>query len=217
MDTNEKPTFSWVRTHKELVQYLATMENRQQELLDLLKSVGIEPLNDKDENNNTIDLQEIDPFTFFCYINKYGPEKRLEFLRKIAAATNVFSPDNESGLPSANPQSVWLFPFKKERTGTEVKKLWSLFYKAVKNEITDSEFMEVRNIKNVGKVKLTEALFYVNPECFLPLDKPVINYLKNELKINPQFESFSEYQSILKQIREKTSLNFYELSYEAWL
>lgn len=65
MDRTEKPTFSWVRTHKELVQYLATMENRQQELLNLLKTAGIEPLNDKDENNNIIDLQEIDPLYIF--------------------------------------------------------------------------------------------------------------------------------------------------------
>lgn len=62
MDKN----YSWVNTHKELVQYLSDKENSQLELIDLLKSIGIAPFNDRSKpGEEDIELSEIDPFTFF--------------------------------------------------------------------------------------------------------------------------------------------------------
>ena len=81
--------YSWVETHKEIVRFLAKNQNNQKQLIDLLKKAGATIFNDKDIDGKTIDLDEIDPFTFFCYIYKYGVRKRLEILQNIAREIKI--------------------------------------------------------------------------------------------------------------------------------
>lgn len=209
--------FSWVETHKQLTKYLSTKENSQSELIELLKSVGIRPFNDKgNEGDHDIELAEIDPFTFFCYIYKYGSEKRLQYLQSIAKILGLNIPSGESGIPSAQAQKVWLFPYKYSRKNNEVSRLWNFFNKELLSQITDQDFEDVLEIKNNGKIKLTEALFYINPEKYLPINRPTIPYLRVVLGIDPNFNTYSEYVEILEKIKNKSDLPFYELSYEAF-
>jgi 5-methylcytosine-specific restriction enzyme B len=210
--------FSWVDTHNQITQYLSTKENSQLELIELLESVGIDPFNDKsiEQNEYDIRLDEIDPFTFFCYIYKYGDKKRLEKLQEIAAKLGIEKPLGESGIPSAQAQKVWLFPYKFLRVNNEISRLWSLFHKELKGQITDEDFEDALTIRSTGKTKLTEALFYVNPEKYLPINGPTKPYLKEELGIDSEFNTYSEYIEVLRKIKLKSDLPFYELSYEAW-
>jgi len=209
--------FSWVDTHKQITQYLSTKENSQNELIELLKFVGIGPFNDKDAaGDHNIELDEIDPFTFFCYIYKYGTEKRLQNLQHIAEKLEIKVPSGESGIPSAQAQKVWLFPYKYERTNNEVPILWNLFNKELSGKLSDQDFEDALKIKSTGKTKLTEALFYINPEKYLPINGPTNPYIKEELGIDPKFNTYSEYIEILEKIKSKIDLPFYELSYEAW-
>ena len=215
--SNEPIRFSWVATHKEIVQFLATKQNNQIELIDLLKKVGITNFNDKDANGKDIDLIEIDPFTFFSYIYKFGSEKRLSVLQKIAKELKLKNyPTDESGIPSTNPQRVWLFPYKIKRNNQEVSRLWKFFFSAIDNSISDEEFQDILTIRNVGKTKLTEALFYINPEKYFPIDGPTRPYLKELFQIESSFESYSDYLDIIRRVREKTTKPFYEISYDAW-
>lgn len=212
-----KDEFSWVQTHKQLTEFLKTKENSQNELILILKSVGIGPLNDKTgDGEHDIELNEIDPFTFFCYIYKYGTKRRLGYLQKIAETLNIKIPQGESGIPSAQAQKVWLFPYEYERKNNEVKRLWSFFHKAISNTISENDFQDVLQIRSTGKTKLTEALFYINPEKYLPINGPTKPYLKEVLGIDPKFNTYKEYTDILSRIKEKTEIPFYELSYEAW-
>ena len=56
-----KDKFSWVETHKQITEFLRSKENSQIELIDLLKSIGITPFNDKDNSDkHDIDLNEIE-------------------------------------------------------------------------------------------------------------------------------------------------------------
>lgn len=208
--------FTWVQTHKELVNYLSDKENDQKGLIEILRKVGITPLNDEVIEGVKADLTEIDPFTFFCYIYKYGSERRLVFLQKIAEHLKLTIPTGEAGIPSANAQSVWLFPYKYLRTNNEISRLWTLFHAAIKNQVTDELFDDVLKIKNVARTKLTEALFNVNPERYLPINGATKPYLEEELGIKSDFNSYSEYIALLNQIKIKISISFYELSYRAW-
>jgi hypothetical protein len=209
--------FTWVETHKELTQFLSTKKNSQKELIDLLKSVGITPFNDKEKlGDHDIELNEIDPFTFFCYIYKYGPERRLKYLQKIAETLKLSIPNDDLGIPSANAQRVWLFPYKFERVNNEIDRLWNFFKKAISNNITDDDFADVLSIRNVAKAKITEALFNINPEKYFPINGPSKPYIKNVLGIEPVFETYSDYIALLEKIKNKISIPFYELSYEAW-
>lgn len=209
--------FSWVETHKQIAHFLYTKENSQKELIEILKSVGIGPFNDQATKGvHDIELEEIDPFTFFCYIYKYGPEKRLKYLQEISKKINVSFPSGESGIPSAQAQQVWLFPYKYYRKNNEVARLWNFFKKAVDNKLTNSDFQDVLQISSTGKTKLTEALFYINPEKYLPINGPTKPYIKEVLEIDPQFKTYSEYIDLLEKIKRKTDLPFYELSFESW-
>lgn len=215
--SNEK--YTWVKTHKEITEYLFSKENSQLELIELLKSVGITPFRDKAKsgiNTHDIDLDEIDPFTFYCYIYKYGEQRRLKFLQEIAEKIGAGIPIDEKGIPSAQAQKVWLFPYKYDRINNEISRLWNFFKKALDDKITDLDFSDILKISNVGKTKLTEALFYIKPEQYLPINGPTKPYIELELGINPKFNTYSEYISLLDTIRTKTSIPFYELSYKAW-
>lgn len=214
---NEIIKYSWVQTHEELVKYLAKHQDNQKELISLLKKVGITMFNDKDVDGSKIDLEEIDPFTFFRYIYKYGPERRLSYLKKLAIELGFQGlPSDESGIPSANAQQVWLFPYKVQRNNNEIARLWNIFHSAISGSITDDQFEDVLKIRSTGKAKLTESLFYINPNEYFPINGPSKPYLKEYLKIDPKFNSYSEYLNILKRIKEKVNKPFYELSYDAW-
>ena len=67
----ESSKFTWVQTHKDIVQYLKNMKDRQPELISELEKAGVEGFNDQDSIGQTIKLEEIDPFSFFFYIYKY--------------------------------------------------------------------------------------------------------------------------------------------------
>ena len=210
--------FTWVKTHEQIVDFLSQKENQQQELIDLLKSVGITQFKDQDrKGEHDIELEEIDPFTFFCYIYKHGSAKRLSFLQKIAKKLQIHYPTDDYGIPSAQPQKVWLFPYKYNRTNNEIPRLWAFFKKAITNQLTDADFDDVLQIRSVGKTKLTEALFYINPQKYLPINGPTKPYIQDVLGINPKFNSYSDYLRKLEEIKNKANSPFYELSYTAWL
>lgn len=211
------PNFSWVQTHKELVEYLATKQNDQKGLIELLESVGITGLHDEAQEGKRIRLEEIDPFSFLCYIYKYGPTKRLGFLQQISKKLKLSIPDDDTGIPSAIPLKVCLFPFKFSRTNDEINRLWGLFFSALDGKIGDAQFADVISIKSTGLAKLTEALFNIMPEKYFPINGPSKPYLQEVFGLNPKFKTYSEYLTILNKIGERTDKPLYELSYDAWL
>jgi len=209
--------FTWVKTYKEIVEYLKDKKNDQKVLIDLLKSVGVTGFNDQDSPGNEIELTEIDPFSFFCFINKYGSEKRIKILQNLSKKLNFENiPSDDSGIPSTSALKVRLYPFKFKRKNNEINTLWELFFRAIEYEINDEIFNRALKIKNVGKTKLSEALFNSDPEKYFPINGPTIPYLKEHFKIETDFDTFSEYQAILNKLREKTDKPFYEVSFNAW-
>lgn len=209
------PTFSWVDTHKAIVEYLRRNRNRQDKLIALLRNSGINIMNDYGPRNKQIPLDEIDPFTFFCYIHKHGPERRLAILAHVAQAIGAPVPDDESGIPSAQAQKVQLYPYKKDRVD-EIDRLWNFMESALKGTIDDEQFDDILSIKSIGRVKITEILFYVDPEHYFPINGPARPYLEEVLGIATAFETFTDYTNILNQLKAKTAEPFYALSYSAW-
>jgi len=210
--------FTWVQTHKDLVQYLKNMEGEQKKLVGLLQEAGVTAgLVDEEPKGNRFDLEEIDPFSFFCFIYKYGPDKRLKVLQNIAAKLDLHYPEDELGIPSAQAQKVMMFPFKDGRNNNEIENLWQLFYSSLNDSVTDEQFEEVLNQYGVGPVKITEALFYVAPQKYLPINGPTKPYLEKVFGIDPSFSTWQEYLDLLDKIKVNTEMPFYELSYEAWV
>ena len=75
-----KSEFTWIDTYKAITFWLSKMENKQNDLIKILKEIGINKFIDRDTDNTPFTLNEIDPFTFFSYLNKYGDIERLKFL-----------------------------------------------------------------------------------------------------------------------------------------
>lgn len=208
--------FSWVQTHKELVEYLKDKESEQKNLVGLLRNAGVTGLHDEEEAGSRKELTEIDPFTFFCFIYKYGEKRRLEILQNVARQLKLSVPEGESGIPSAQAQKVMMFPFAYDRNNNEIASLWKFFYDALTDSIDDFQYNELLNQYGVGPVKITEGLFYIDPEKYLPINGPIKPYLKDVLGIDTQIDSFTDYKKILKEVKEKTDTSFFKLSYEAW-
>lgn len=216
----QKDKFTWVEAHYQIAEWIQQYENRQPELIVILKEIGVTIFGDKSKDGDSVDIElsEIDPFTFFCYIYKYGPEKRLSLLQKLCAKVGIQNiPQDEQGIPSANAQSVWLFSWKYTRTKNEIGRLWCFFKAARENNISNDLFADMLTIERVGKTKLTEALFYVDPKNQLPINAQTKPYLLEVLGINPNFETYDEYNEILDKVRAKTATPFYKLSYDAYV
>ena len=209
--------FSWIDAHKALNRFLLANENDQLRIIGLLKKVGIGPFKDKSlPDSNDIELTEIDPFTFYCYIYKYGSERRLDFLQKLCKEIDADIPSGDAGIPSAQAQKVWLFPYQYKRQNNEISRLWKLFKLALEGKITDEVFSDTLTILSTGKVKLTEALFYADPHSYLPINNPVKRYLKDVHDIETEFELFSDYISLLEEIKSKVKTSYFDISYKAW-
>lgn len=213
---DEEKKFTWVNAHKGIVDYLKNMQNRQSELIDLLKEIGVTRFSDQDQSGD-IELDEIDPLTFFSYLNKYGPNKRLEIVQKLLSKIGLDVEITDGlGIPSAQAQLVWFFPYKKDRTNDEINRLWQFFFSAVNKNITDEQYNDILTIRSVGKAKISEALFCIDPLSYLPINGPMKPYLQEVFQVKTTYDSFSEYKSILESIKIKTDKPFYELSYDGW-
>ncbi|CAN4280788.1 AAA family ATPase [Pseudoxanthomonas sp. LjRoot125] len=209
--------FTWIPVFKAVASWLVDYENRQPELVGILKEVGIDAgLDDKDETGNTILLQEIDPFTFFCMFTKYGIEKRKQLFAKLVqvAELSVPPPSDFDGVPSANAMKVWMFPFKASRQDWMIPTLWKLF-KQSKGELDPDTFSRALQVPGTGFAKLTEALFYVDPDRFFPIDAQTRPWLE-EVDVSIPTKSLIAYQSALVDVRKHSSKPFAELSLDAW-
>ncbi|OFY41175.1 MAG: FRG domain-containing protein [Bacteroidetes bacterium GWF2_40_14] len=211
--------FTWVNTYKEITNWLLTKETEQFLLIEILKDVGVELSNDLNRKGEYFDLNEIDPFTFFSYINKYKKDsRRLEILKTIHAKLGFEceEPTDIVGIPTSHPLKVWLFPFEKFRTNNEINNLWKLFKQVVNRKIDNTLFQKVLSIRSVGKGKLSISFFYTDPEYYLPLDSKTISYIRR-YKIKYTFSTVDEYLSISDSAKKNLKLMPYEISCQAWV
>ena len=107
--------FTWIPLYKELSDWLLGKQNSQPELISTLKEIGISGFRDGSEGGKEIVLEEIDPFTFFSYLNKFhSDERRVEILQDLRRKLNFSCPEptDVSGIPTTHPMKVHLFPWK---------------------------------------------------------------------------------------------------------
>ena len=212
----KKGYYTWVSAHYQIADWLQDYESRQVELINVLKDLGIAAFQDKGSNGETFELREIDPFTFLFYIYKHGPDKRLAILQGLCRKLKIAPiPEDDRGLPSANAQKVWLFPYKVNRTHNEIRRLWDFFRSLRNKSVTNEKFEDLLEIQSVGKAKLTEAMFYIDPNNNFPINRRTRPYLSEKFQIEPEFETYSDYQEILRSLRSKTDEPFCKISFDA--
>jgi energy-coupling factor transporter ATP-binding protein EcfA2 len=117
---------------------------------------------------------EIDPMSFVYYLaqkntvnqraNTYEAVKREFELESTIPTDWIF--------PTPTPNSTTLYH---DGVSFATDQLWHFFSSCAENQEISSELFEsVLRIKNVGLTKLTQTMFIVNPERFLPYDRGLL-------------------------------------------
>ena len=188
--------YSWVPWFRELVRKIA--ERSEADLAERAKAV------DWQVDDPTIlryGDDNIDPFSFlYSLTSRLGDEK---FMRRLRSVHEVFSletapPEHPPYIPGGMPQNL-LFHYGGDG---RPDLLWRLFRQASRErpDIGSEDFDAALQVRNVAAAKLTQALFIINPNHFLPAD-----HTSKALpcpKFKEPVKNYEEYVARLNDIRE---------------
>lgn len=211
------PVFEWPTFFKALARKLLEFHepDRHPALIRLLRGAGISVGHDESE-----ELTVIDPFTFFSLVLKHRTDKRgQELFTFIGEKLEIADPAPASltGVPGSTAMNALFFPFRSKRQPDDLPTLWALARQAVDGTLEGPTFGRALDIQQVGVPKLTQGLFWLNPDAFLPLNGIVVPYLE-ELGVSgaAKVRTLSDYEQVLEQARDLAS-DFPALSYAAWV
>lgn len=209
--------FTWVPFYNELSNWLLDQKDNQKGLIQILQTIGITGFRDGSKSKE-IDLEEIDPFTFLSYLNKYhSDKKRVEILQSLIQNLGIRCqvPTDVAGIPTIHPMKVHLFPKRSIRKIHDITVLWELFMQIKKGNVDERLFRTALNIKNVGKGKLSIVMFYAAPDKYIPLDSNTSSYLSNK-KLRYTYDSFESYEKLSQEVAKKLDKKPWEISYDAY-
>ena len=155
------------------------------------------------------DDENIDPFSFFYFLAQRNTPHQRELV--YASVNEVFAigpnpPETGWGntfiIPTPTPNTAALFH---DGENFDSASLWKLFGQAVKDkpDVKTETFHEALNIPYVGVIKLTQCLFLINPQSFIPID----NCFPNFASMKGQIEERNGWNICLQAI-ERTKQNF---------
>ncbi len=222
-----KEIYDWVPWFKELAEKIA--EGGEKYLIEKAKQVEWkykkpDLLGFGDEN--------IDPFSFFYFLASKNTSNQRKTV--YSSVRDVF--EIESSLPDTSIKDYYIFPTPDPRFNllfydskiSNPDLLWRLFKQAVEDDpkIKPNDFKKVLEITYVGVTKLTQTLFLINPEYFLPVDDSTgivseailqidIDKVKNRMiKEN----GLQEYLSVLENLKKAfPRCRPYEINIFLWL
>ena len=210
--------YTWLPLYKELANWILTYRNKQNELCNILRKIEFEGnLEDEDKAGRKTPLMAMDPFTFFSFFMKIkNLDNRTEYFKKLKKVISLKSkiPEDYNGVPSAQPMRLWYFRFEGNRPPEVMDNLWDLAGQAVAGRLKEEAFQYIFERPGIRIAKLSQGLFWLNPEEFYPIDAHK-NYLE-EKGINTEVESLSDYLGVLERVKAIFQKPFYEVSYEAW-
>ncbi|PTA66924.1 DUF4357 domain-containing protein [Deinococcus arcticus] len=206
---------TWQPFFRELAARLLDYEDRQLELIQILRTAGIAINHDEGEP-----LTEMDPFTFFSLILKHtSNSSALNLFAKVGAALGIQAdvPTDLNGVPWSNPMNAWFFAYRSKRQAGDVPTLWQLARQAVDGNLDAQTFEAALNIRKVALPKLTQGLFWLNPERYLALNGVNVPYLQGRgVAQAGQVQTLADYDTVLGLAR-RLNADFPALSHAAWL
>lgn len=175
-------------------------------------------------DSNLCAKDRADPFSFiYTLAQKNTINQRAHIYEKVRG---------EFAL-NANVPSDWIFPtpppqynagFYLNDTPYDPEILWKLFLEiANSKELDDENFRRVLGTRNIGLAKLTQTLFLINPELFIPLDDhifflPVLSENKDLVWQNVKKNGIKYLQKVINEYKEAfPGCEFYEINLFAYL
>jgi 5-methylcytosine-specific restriction enzyme B len=209
--------FTWIQIYREIANRVLDYENRQDELIGLLKEISsagipIISLDDKDVGDRSIEIEQIDPFSFFAIFNRgirnESRLKILEILRQKWSLQNGI-PEDFNGVPVVNNLRSWYFHWKKDRTAGEIPALWAMAREAFSKPAQQmSVELFDKCVKQSWLGMITIGMFWINPYEYLSLDGVNTAYLKR-CGLNPKrVKNGQDYLDFLAKVRETLDVDF---------
>ncbi len=213
--------YRWIELYREISEYiLAHFKNNHIGLVKVIEQLG-EKLTDKTAEGKEIALQDIDPFTFFAFFNKSKTSvARSEKFNNLKGLWHLEAdiPDDYPGVPSKDARMMKCFGYSFERKESDIGLLWELFEQTLNKNVIPQIFNDALKIKCVAITSLTQAMFWVSPDKYLPCDSQTKELFDEQSK--PVVKDWETYQTFMKKVREMYPSDpdkpFREISYEAW-
>ena len=165
--------------------------------------------------------ENVDPFSFF-YTLATGCAGRAGRTRICRSVHDVFQLD--ASIPPVDVDDAFIFPsgdprntlFHQDGAGDPAL-LWRLFRKAVDNpdRVAPDHFLQALSIGNVAMPKLTQTLFLMDAEAYMPLDRSTRDLLPDAAV---PIGDWNAYRSALDEARNRfPACAPYEINLVAWL
>lgn len=215
--------YSWIPIHKEAIQKILA-EYQPETLVSVLRDMqakGLKVISLEDlENEKTVPLAEIDPFTFLSSFNRgITEENRRENWSFLKTRWNLESPipADFAGIPTMFNMNSWYFPYATSRGKDHIQVLWEFARQAINHgpdQIDETLFNRCTNLPKVNLNRLTIGLYWINPEKFLPADAKTTEYiLANGITAEPI--DFQTYKIWMRQVSEKFRVGFPQIAHDA--
>ena len=219
--------FTWIPIYQEIVRKLLELEDDQESLLSLLKQLKamelpIISLKDIEPDGKNIELQEIDPFTFFANFNRgLRLENRQAILEVLKSHWSLQSsiPTDFDGIPIVDNRQSWFFPFARTRRKDDIPSLWRLARETVEKRPTEFDrniLEDCLTIRAVSLYKLTMGMFWLNPKLYLAMDSRNRAFLQVE-GIELKSKTADGYFQLLEEVAAKFDEDFPKLSHDAYI
>ena len=206
---------TWQPFFHDLAHKLLEYEDRQPELVQLLRDAGVSVQNDEGEP-----LTVLDPFSFFSLILKHTSFKSVQpILVAVRSGLDLQAelPTDLMGVPWSNPMNAWFFAYRSNRQPDDLRVLWALARQAVQGQLEPDTFAAALRIRQVKLAKLTQGLFWLNPQAFLPLNSVNVPYLEARgVRGAGKVQSLAEFDAVLTATLSLAP-DFVTLSHSAWL
>ncbi len=203
-----KEIYSWVPWFRKLAKKID-----KKSLNDLARSVNW------GKNNPLKKIKNIDPFHFILLLaEKNAGNHRGEVYREVHEKFNLTGKppqlDDYSAIHVDALQGLaTLIPDPK----TDLSSIWKLFNEAVTDtpNVSSETFTGVLKINKIAVTRLTQWLFLINPEQFIPVDSRWYGSGEGKDSIT-RSEKWEKYEKAMKKVKDVfKNCEFYEV-YRGW-
>ncbi len=215
-------TYTWIPFHKELAEIIAGYRAKPDELNEIVTKC-IRTVKD-----GVSFPDGMDPITPFSFPTLFGPPKRAEIYRAYKDAFHMDSdvPTDFFGVPVMSVAAQ----FYHKTAPDTVPVLWEFLDCILdkSDEGSEARFIDIFDrlleFKGIRGPKLSMALFWIDPDSYLTVDKTMRSYLKKRFSYTYPDENHIDGQAYLKIVKDVKRLlentdigSFVELSDKAWV
>ncbi len=220
--------FSWKPIYLEITDNLLKFASSNGELVHLMvamheKGLKVSSVGDRDSEGNTIQLEEVDPFSFLANFNRgVTNDNRTAIIAAIKDAWGLSAdlPTDYDGLPLMSLQNSWFMPYKEARSDQHVATLWKFYLHII--DIETVEQLDVNlfdlccSLPRVAPASLSMGMFWTRPDVWISVDKKNRELAATQ-GINKKIQCGSDYLNWLKQVKSKFQVPTCVFSHEAHL